>query len=193
MTILGVGDELLQEFDFLLEHGVGVPINAGEHLQGMLERYGLPAEMLQNIRAFCDGEPVSQARDCLLQPGMLVQLGEPDIELEDGQDGQEEGEDAGQAEEALLAMARELARDSGAVWLRLGQEFLASLTGPLLRRGVLVPLPQTDAVLQVLPREFWEQSGGVLVHGRRCNPLTHQLRLPQKRAMARLVVRAPDV
>jgi len=182
LTLLGVGDELLEELDFLLEHGIGLPCPSGMTAASLLRELGLDPAQVGPEELTLDGQPLDALDAGDIAPGMVVCLGEDDA------DHDPEDQDT---EEALLAYSVELARAAGALWLQLRGGYAEYLSPVLLRRGVLTPLPVADALLQVLPDGFWKRSGGALLRGRRFNPLTHELAMPRTKALVLLEVRAP--
>lgn len=197
LTLLRVSDALLAGLYPLLERGVGFMGANGASLHDFLTgELGLdPAFLQQNVQTvFCDSHPIDDLAACPIHEGAIVALSAAMPGLVGAvmrRDGPLQGLREG------ISSSDESAWQSGdngpqvLVWLKIFNTLRAPLAPVLLRRGVLLRMQQMDALLRELPEHFWQQSGGVLIKGRRFNPLTHELGLPQTDALVELEVRAP--
>ena len=197
LTLLDVDDALLQSLYSLLEQGVGVMSRDGASLAQFLgQDVGLDVEFLahevQSI--FCNFRPVDSLETSHVHEGTVVALSAAmpglvgAVMRKDGvlaslrETITDHGEDTVAADDALQVL----------VWFKAFNTLREHLARLLLRRGVLLPMQRAETLLRELPENFWKKSRGVVVRGRRFNPATHELRLPQTDALILLEARAPS-
>lgn len=170
---------MLPELLPLLEERVGVSARDGASLESFLTReLGLDPAYV-TVRSADSGTSL-EPQDIQVREGMVLELAPTALEGDvlATYEVRAEGEDY---------PARDVV-----VWVRFDGVLRAVMAPLLLRRGVLLSMERMGALLQELSEEFWTHSGGVLIKGRRFNPLTHELGLPQSDALILLEVRAPQ-